>query len=83
MAATAVAPISLGLSEPALAACSGVFTVNCTADTYTSPINVSAGPAQAISITLEPGVIVDLLAGGNAVNPLIPGASVWTAPTFL
>jgi outer membrane autotransporter protein len=68
MAATAVAPISLGLSEPALAACSGVFTVNCTADTYTSPINVSAGPAQAISITLEPGVIVDLLAGGNAVN---------------
>src|SRR5262249_16737351 len=46
----------------------GVFTVNCTADTYTSPINVSAGPAQPISITLEPGVIVNLPAGGNAVN---------------
>jgi outer membrane autotransporter protein len=68
MAASALAPLSLGVSEPALAVCSGVFTVNCTADTYTSPINVSAGPAQPISITLEPGVIVDLPAGGNAIN---------------
>jgi hypothetical protein len=36
MAASALAPLSLGVSEPALAVCSGVFTVNCTADTYTS-----------------------------------------------
>jgi hypothetical protein len=68
MAATALAPLSLGVSEPASAACSSGFTVNCTADTYTSPINVSAGPAQPISITLQPGVIVELPAGGNAVN---------------
>jgi hypothetical protein len=68
MAASCLAPLFLGVSEPALAACTGVFSVNCTAGTYNSPINVSAGPAQAISITLEPGVIVDLPAGGNAVN---------------
>ena len=78
MAATALVPISLGVSEPALADCSVGFPVNCTAGTYTSPINVSAGsPAQAISITLEPGVIVNLPAGGNAVN-----AANWTSPTL-
>ena len=62
LAASALTPLSLGVSEPASAACSGVFTVNCTADTYTSPINVPAGPAQPIVITLEPGVIVSLSA---------------------
>src|SRR5262245_16780481 len=82
MAATALAPLSLGLSEPALAACSGVFTVNCTADTYTSPINVSAGPAQPISITLEPGVVVNLPAGGNAVNGANSGGSTADSATI-
>ena len=51
-----------------MAACSGTFDVVCTAGTYTSPINAGGGPAQPLSITLEPGVIVNLPAGGNVVS---------------
>ena len=39
----------------------------CTAGNYTSPINVSAGLAQAVTLTLELGVVVSN-PGGNAVN---------------
>src|SRR5215831_18892501 len=77
LAATALAPLSLGVSEPALAACSGVFTVNCTVDNSPN-INVFAGPAQPISITLDPGVVVTpALPGVNAVN-----AANWVTPTL-
>src|ERR1700757_5302155 len=70
LAASCLVPLSLGLSEPAVAQmCSGpASSTMCTQGTYTTPINVSAGPAQPISITLAPGVIVDLPAGGNAIN---------------
>ena len=67
LAASALAPLSLDISEPALAACSGTFDVVCTAGNYTSPINVSAGLAQAVTLTLESGVVVSN-PGGNAVN---------------
>jgi hypothetical protein len=59
LAASALVPLSLGVSEPALAACTppGGNTIVCTADNYPN-INVFAGPAQPISITLDPGVVV-------------------------
>ena len=57
MAATALASSSLGVSGPALAVCTGTFDLVCPADTYTN-INVFGGPSQALSITLDPGVVV-------------------------
>src|SRR5215831_19777188 len=63
LAASCLVPLSLGVSEPALAQ-----TFTPAGNDYPGGINVSAGPAQPISITLEPGVIVNLPAGGNAVN---------------
>ena len=69
VALCALAALLLGLSEPALAqTCSGILTVECTAGTYNSAINVSADPAQAISITLDPNVIVNIPAGLGGVN---------------
>ena len=79
LAASALAPLSLGVSEPALAACSGGFTLDCTAGTYTSSINVSTGPAQPLSITLQPGVNVTIPAGSPGVNAV--NAANTTGPT--
>jgi hypothetical protein len=77
MAATALATSSLGVSGPALAACTGTFDLVCPADTYTN-INVFGGPSQALSITLDPGVVVTPpLPGVNAVN-----AANWVSPTL-
>jgi hypothetical protein len=82
LAASALASSSLGVSEPALAACSAGPAVVCTAGNYTS-IDVTGGPTQALSITLEPagvapGVVVTPISGGvNAVN-----AANWTNPTL-
>jgi hypothetical protein len=66
---TTVAAFEADLS-PALAQCVGTTDLVCTSggNTYPGGINVNGGPTQALSITLEPGVIVDLPAGGSAVN---------------
>src|SRR5262249_57588867 len=79
MAASALVPLSLGVSEPALAACTppGGNSMGGTADNYPN-IKVFAGPAQPISITLDPGVVVTPpLPGVNAVN-----AANWVIPTL-
>ena len=62
----------LGGSRPALAQCAfvgGPFTLDCSTggNPYTTNINLNGGPTDVLSLTLEPGVIVES-PGGNAVN---------------
>jgi hypothetical protein len=81
IATSALAPLSLGVSEPALAQCAGPLNdVKCTifGNTYSVPIpgnayqsnaaggiNVGGGNTDELKVTLEPGV--------NVVIPNIPG----------
>jgi hypothetical protein len=74
MAATALAPISLGISDPALATCTppppnASGTAICTAGNY-SNINYNTGStALGLNLTLLPGVMVQSAVGnGNAVS---------------
>ena len=68
--AAALSPLSLGVSEPALAGtCTPLDAdgnATCTAGTYTSNLNFGTNDTP-INVTLEPGVIVNS-PGGNAVN---------------
>jgi len=74
LAASALAPLSLGVSEPTLAQCTGTpDNTICTpgGNFYSSGINVGGGPGDTLSVTLQPGVNVQLNPGanlGNAVN---------------
>jgi hypothetical protein len=73
LAASCLAPLSLGLSEPAVAQACGPLDASgnatCTAGAY-SNINYNTGnTALPINLTLLPGVTVNSLAGnGNAVS---------------
>ena len=82
LAASALVPLSLGVSEPALAECSAVDATGnatCTAGTYTdsvpqppgtfpAPINYNQStPNTPLNVTLNSGVIVTL---SNPVAPL-------------
>src|SRR4051812_4925591 len=77
MAASALTPLSLGVSEPALAQCvppPGGYGVpispTCSAGTYNTNINYDTNNGLGgfpINLTLQSGVIVNS-PGGNAVN---------------
>jgi Autotransporter beta-domain/Autochaperone Domain Type 1 len=78
MAASALAPLSLGVSEPALGqlGCTGTPSDTvCTpaGNSYSSGISVDTtallnGFTNPIKLTLTSGVIVDILAGAGGVN---------------
>lgn len=77
--AAALAPLSLGLSGPALAAneCGPLVggSVTCPAGNYPNGISYNTGdPALPINITLSPGVIVNSpgVSGFNVGGPLPP-----------
>ena len=79
VAASALAPLSLCLSEPALAQCTGpADSTICTlgSNPYATGINVSTVNTP-INITLQPGVNVTIPAGSPGLTPstpLTPGA---------
>jgi outer membrane autotransporter protein len=67
IAACILTPLSLGISEPALAQCSGLpGSVDCTTggNNYTSGINVG-NTGTPTNVTLEPGVQVFITPGSN------------------
>jgi len=76
LAASALASSSLGVSEPALAACSAIDPITgdatCTAGFYTAPIAYSqTTPNTPLNVTLDPtppGVNVTLPGPGHAVS---------------
>jgi hypothetical protein len=79
LAASCLAPLSLGISEPALAQCTpGVFSCTVPAGTYNSNINLGGGPSDALSLTLNPGVTVSS-PGGAAVSA---GNTTGPSPAF-
>jgi hypothetical protein len=65
--AAALAPLSLGASEPALAQCIAAGGNLTCSGAFNSNINLNGGPSQALSILLNPGVSVTS-PGGGAVN---------------
>ena len=74
LAASCLVPISLGVSEPALAQCTppppnASGTASCAAGTY-SNINYNTGnTGLGLNLTLSPNVIVNSAVGnGNAVS---------------
>ena len=75
LAASALATLSLSLSEPALAqACgpldaSGSATCTSTGNPYPAGINYSTNNTP-INVTLQPGVQVIIPAGSGVVNPV-------------
>jgi hypothetical protein len=84
MAASALAPLSLGVSEPALAQCSGpttAVTCNATGNTYSSPIAgnpYQSNPAGGINVDTVNGlggtaINLTLESGVNVVIPAGPG----------
>jgi outer membrane autotransporter protein len=76
MAASALAPLSLGVSEPALAQCAGPpSNTTCTSggNSYPGGINVDAtlllnGFANPINLELQSGVNVSIPAGAGSFN---------------
>ena len=72
LAASALAPLSLCLSEPALAQCAGpADSTICTlgGNPYATGINVNTNNTP-ITVTLQPGVQVIIPAGSGVVNPV-------------
>src|SRR5262245_27083826 len=78
MAATALAPLSVGVSEPALAQCSGptsAVTCDANGNTYSSPIAgnpYQSNPAGGINVDTTFGntlINLQLLQGVNVVIP--------------
>jgi hypothetical protein len=86
MAASALVPLSLGVSEPALAQCSTVgSTTTCTpgGNPYSTGINVdgTATPSLPLSLLLQPpGVLVDIPAGAGGVNAVNAANSTGVTP---
>src|SRR5262245_26271843 len=90
MAASALAPLSMGVSEPALAqvGCSGTASNTvCTpiGNTYSSGINVDAtnlvnGFSTGINLTLQPLVVVDISGGAGGVNAVNAANSTGVSP---
>src|SRR5262245_49796463 len=76
MAASALVPLSLGVSEPALAQCAGPpsnFVCNSIGNFYPNGINVDAtnllnGDTNPINLRLLSGVNVDIPLGAGGVN---------------
>jgi hypothetical protein len=66
IATSALAPLSLAVSEPALAQ---TFTFDSTGNNYTSGINVGGTNTQALEVILLPGVVVN-------TNPGVSPAAV-------
>ena len=72
IAASALASSSLGVSEPALAQCSGTcqqhVPATCSANTLYQRINVMVPTHTPINLTLQPGVNVTIPTGSPGVN---------------
>src|SRR5262245_44816385 len=90
MAASALAPLSMGVSEPALAqvGCSGpASNTVCTpfGNSYPTGINVDAtnlvnGFSTGINLTLQPAVKVDIPTGAGGVNAVNAANSTGVSP---
>src|SRR5262245_42215271 len=88
MAATALAPLSLGVSEPALAQCAGPASntvCNSGGNSYPTGINVDAtnlvnGFSTGINLTLQPAVKVDIPTGAGGVNAVNAANSTGVSP---
>src|SRR5262245_43302250 len=88
MAATALAPLSLGVSEPALAQCAGPASntvCNSGGNSYPTGINVDAtnlvnGFSTGINLTLQPAVRVDIPTGAGGVNAVNAANSTGVSP---
>src|SRR5262245_18156069 len=87
-AASALAPLSLGISEPALAQCaSPPSATTCTSggNSYPNGINVDAtnlinGFSTGINLTLQPAVKVDIPTGAGGVNAVNAANSTGVSP---
>src|SRR5262245_19762782 len=88
MAASALAPLSLGVSEPALAQCAGPASntvCNSGGNSYPTGINIDAtnlvnGFSTGINLTLQTGVKVDIPTGAGGVNAVNAANSTGVSP---
>src|SRR5262245_13322246 len=80
MAASALAPLSMGVSQPALAQCAGPASntvCNSAGNSYPTGINVDAtglvnGFSTGINLTLQPAVKVDIPPAQAALTQSTP-----------
>ena len=88
MAASALAPLSMGVSEPALAQCAGPASntvCNSGGNSYPTGINVDAtnlvnGFSTGINLTLQPAVVVNIPTGAGGVNAVNAANSAGVSP---
>jgi hypothetical protein len=80
MAASALAPLTLGVSEPALAQVGCVGPANSTSGINVDATNLINGFSTGINLTLQPGVKVDIPTGAGGVNAVNAANSTGVSP---